>query len=153
MDSELEVPLSGGRVTPGVVRIGDTVRRPPRLNAEFVQGLLEHLTAVGFDWAPRFLGVDEKGNRVDVAADSRPATVARPLRLVKDVPAGAVAAKMLRQKWKIETIAHHASTIFRPMMPARISARNVSRRTDTFSPSAIMPAIATPSTPMPTHTA
>jgi hypothetical protein len=49
--------------------------------------------------------------------------------------------------------AHHASIIFRPMMPARMSARNVSRRTETLSPSAIMPAIATPNTPMPTHTA
>src|SRR5262249_33665852 len=38
--------------------------------------------------------------------------------------------------------AHHASILFRPMMPARMSARNVSRRTDTLSPSAIMPAIA-----------
>src|SRR5262245_4090567 len=49
--------------------------------------------------------------------------------------------------------AHHASTIFRPMMPARISARKITRRTDTLSPSANMPAIATPNTPMPTHTA
>src|SRR5262249_28461933 len=49
--------------------------------------------------------------------------------------------------------ARHPSTSFRPMMPARISARKVSRRTDALSPNAAMPAIATPKTPTPTHTA
>ena len=48
---------------------------------------------------------------------------------------------------------HHASTIFRPTMPARISTRKISRRTDALSPSASMPTIATPNVPIPTHTA
>jgi phosphotransferase family enzyme len=59
-----EIPLVGGRITPGVVRIGDTVRRPPRLNAEFIRAVLEHLAAVGFEAAPRFLGTDEKGRDI-----------------------------------------------------------------------------------------
>jgi len=61
---DAEIPLQGGRITPGVVRVGQTVRRPPRLTAEFVHVLLEHLAAVGFDGAPRFLGTDEKGRDI-----------------------------------------------------------------------------------------
>src|SRR6266511_2909005 len=44
-----ELPLLGGRVTADVVRIGNTVRRPPRMNAEFVHALLDHLAAAGFE--------------------------------------------------------------------------------------------------------
>jgi Ser/Thr protein kinase RdoA (MazF antagonist) len=61
--SEAEVPLAGGRVT-RVVRVGNTVRRPPRLNAEFIHALLDHLAAIGFDGAPRFLGSDEQGRDI-----------------------------------------------------------------------------------------
>ena len=61
---DAEIPLQGGRITPGVVRVGQTVRRPPRLTAEFVHALLEHLAAVGFDGAPHFLGTDEKGRDI-----------------------------------------------------------------------------------------
>lgn len=65
-DSEggAEVPLFGGRVTPGVVRVGDTVRRPIGSNASFVHDLLSHLERVGFAGAPRFLGVDGKGREI-----------------------------------------------------------------------------------------
>lgn len=56
-----ETPLEGGRVTPGVVRVGDTVRRPLSANSPFVHRLLEHLEEVGFEAAPRFVGIDEQG--------------------------------------------------------------------------------------------
>jgi hypothetical protein len=59
-----EVPLHGGEDTPGVVRVGDTVRRPPGPNAAFVQALLLHLEGVGFGGAPRFLGIDSRGREV-----------------------------------------------------------------------------------------
>jgi hypothetical protein len=58
---EHERPLTGGRVTLGVVQVGGTVRRPLRANSQFVRRLLAHLEAVGFDGAPRFLGSDESG--------------------------------------------------------------------------------------------
>jgi Ser/Thr protein kinase RdoA (MazF antagonist) len=61
--SDAEIPLAGGRVT-SVVRVGNTVRRPPRMNAEFIWALLEHLAAAGFEGAPRFLGTDEQGRDV-----------------------------------------------------------------------------------------
>ncbi|WP_329352743.1 aminoglycoside phosphotransferase family protein [Streptomyces sp. NBC_01261] len=56
-----EVPLSGGRITPGVVRIGDTVRRPTTPASPFVARLLGHLEQHGFTGAPRHLGLDEAG--------------------------------------------------------------------------------------------
>ena len=56
-----EVRLDGGRVTKGVVRVGDTVRRPTKKSSPFVRDLLSHLHTHGFDDAPRYLCVDERG--------------------------------------------------------------------------------------------
>jgi hypothetical protein len=61
MAREREVGLTGGRVTVGVVRVGDTVRRPRGANSVFVAELLEHLALRGFDGAPRWLGIDGQG--------------------------------------------------------------------------------------------
>jgi hypothetical protein len=58
------VPLLGGDVTEGVVRVGDTVRRPVGAHSAAVQHYLRHLAAVAFDAAPRFLGIDAKGREV-----------------------------------------------------------------------------------------
>lgn len=59
-----ETPLTGGDVTEGVVRVGDTVRRPVRPHTPAVHGLLQHLERVGFDGAPRVLGIDGQGREV-----------------------------------------------------------------------------------------
>ncbi|MEV0485293.1 aminoglycoside phosphotransferase family protein [Streptomyces sp. NPDC050508] len=56
-----EVPLRGGRVTPGVVRVGDTVRRPVTEASPFVAQLLGRLEQHGFTGAPRHLGLDAAG--------------------------------------------------------------------------------------------
>ena len=56
-----EVPLRGGRVTPGVVRVGNTVRRPVTEASPFVARLLGHLERRGFAGAPRHLGLDAAG--------------------------------------------------------------------------------------------
>lgn len=58
-DAQMEIPLTGGRITPGVVRVGDTVRKPATRNSTFVRRLLEHLASNGSDFSPRFLGIDE----------------------------------------------------------------------------------------------
>jgi hypothetical protein len=60
----LEIPLLGGQLTPGIVRIGNTVRRPPKGNVAFVHDLLLFLEDKGFPFAPRFLGVDEQGRDI-----------------------------------------------------------------------------------------
>jgi len=46
----------GGRQTIGIVRVGDTVRRPRHARSDLVHALLRHLDAVGFEDAPRLLG-------------------------------------------------------------------------------------------------
>lgn len=55
------IPLTGGRVTKGVVRIGDTVRRPTSTRSAFVAKLLQLLELRGFTGAPRYLGQDDAG--------------------------------------------------------------------------------------------
>lgn len=64
MAVNVEMPLPGGDVTEGVVRVGDTVRRPMGPHTPAVHGLLRHLESVGFDGAPRVLGVDERGREI-----------------------------------------------------------------------------------------
>ncbi|MFC5824247.1 phosphotransferase [Nonomuraea insulae] len=59
-----EIPLQGGDVTDGVVRVGDTVRRPANTSTPAVHALLRHLEAAGFDGAPRVLGMDEFGREI-----------------------------------------------------------------------------------------
>lgn len=45
-----------------VVRVGDAVRRPTGPWSPAVHALLLHFERVGFDGAPRFLGLDEQEN-------------------------------------------------------------------------------------------
>jgi aminoglycoside phosphotransferase (APT) family kinase protein len=59
-----EVPLGGGWSTGGVVRVGDTVRRPPEHSSQLMRDVLVHLEDVGFDAAPRWLGRDEQGRDI-----------------------------------------------------------------------------------------
>lgn len=83
-----EIPLLGGDVTEGVVRIGATVRRSLPRNAAYVHALLDHLEAVGFEGAPRYLGVDAAGREVlsflegEIAGRPHPAWLADEARLV-----------------------------------------------------------------------
>jgi len=53
-----------GNATTGVVRVGDTVRRPAGPWTDSVDALLEYLWSVGFTGAPRPLGRDEQGRQV-----------------------------------------------------------------------------------------
>jgi hypothetical protein len=60
-----EVLLSGGLTNAGLVsRVGDTVRRPRGPTSEASRAVLEHLERVGFDGAPRFLGIDDRGREI-----------------------------------------------------------------------------------------
>jgi hypothetical protein len=64
VSDDVEIPLAGGDVTEGVVRVGDTVRRPRGPWSDSVADYLRHLEQVGFDGAPRYLGVDAQGRDV-----------------------------------------------------------------------------------------
>ena len=65
-----EIPLLGGDVNP-VVRVGDTVRRPPEPPG--VAALLKWYERVGFDGAPRFLGFDDQGREMLTYVEGEPA--------------------------------------------------------------------------------
>lgn len=59
-----EIQLGGGATTDGVVRVGDTVRRPRRYASQLMRDVLVHLERAGFDAAPRWLGLDDQGRDV-----------------------------------------------------------------------------------------
>ena len=60
-----EIPLEGGIANRGrVVRVGETVRRPLRPTSSATHALLQYLGRVGFDGAPKFLGIDAQGREV-----------------------------------------------------------------------------------------
>ena len=59
-----EMPLPGGQCTPGVVRVGNTVRRPRSTGWEFRHDLLRQLEANGFTQGPRLLGIDDQGREI-----------------------------------------------------------------------------------------
>lgn len=61
-DTDLpEIPLTGGQITGGVVRVGKTVRRPRSEASGFVKELLGLLQEKEFEGAPVYLGIDAKG--------------------------------------------------------------------------------------------
>jgi Ser/Thr protein kinase RdoA (MazF antagonist) len=88
-----EIPLIGGRVTPGVVLVDETVRRPLGARSGFVHELLAHLETAGFHAAPRLLGVDEHGREIlsyiegtvppDLQPDHPDSTLAAAARLIR----------------------------------------------------------------------
>ena len=58
-----ETVLAGGDLNL-VVRVGDSVRRPLGSWSSAVHALLRHFELVGFDGAPRFLGIDDQGREI-----------------------------------------------------------------------------------------
>ncbi|HEY7356622.1 MAG TPA: phosphotransferase [Ktedonobacterales bacterium] len=131
MSSSKEIPLAGGQITHGVVRIGTTVRRPQKSTAAFVHQLLLFLEAQGFSEAPRFLGIDEQGREIlsyipghtlpgsgYKLADDLLIKTARLIRRLHDVTAGSALADGR------EIVAHHDlgphNTIFQRRQPVGI---------------------------------
>jgi hypothetical protein len=53
-----DVPLSGGRMTSGIVRRGDRLLRPMGPWSPAVHEYLRHLEAAGFEASPRVLGIE-----------------------------------------------------------------------------------------------
>ena len=95
--------LTGDGVTQGIVRIGDTVRRPLRPFSLTVQAYLAHLRDAGFTAAPLPFGVDEQGREMlsfvpgdvprnplppETAGDDVLAALARLIRALHEASAG-----------------------------------------------------------------
>lgn len=102
--SDVEL-MPAGDVTEGVVRVGDTIRRPHQPQSLAVAGYLDWLEDAGFDGAPRFLGRDAGGRDVLsfvpgrcagalpetwVQSEELLASVARLVRRLHDASAGYV---------------------------------------------------------------
>jgi Phosphotransferase enzyme family len=62
--SVVEEPLGGGNNSREIVRVGDTVRRTRDSGSRFAAKVLACLESAGFPYAPRFLGVDERGRDI-----------------------------------------------------------------------------------------
>lgn len=57
---ENEKKLDGGRITPGVTKIGNTVRRPEKKNSEYISQVLTFLEQNQFKHSQRYLGKDKE---------------------------------------------------------------------------------------------
>ena len=132
-----EIPLLGGDMNT-VVRVGDTVRRPPQPPG--VRALLQWYERTGFDGAPRYLGVDAQGREILSFVEGEPAfapvpatddvvaAIGRLLRAAHDAQAGFVPPE--RPGWlqpadpNGEIVAHHdlfwTNVIMRDGLPAAL---------------------------------
>lgn len=86
-------PLVGGNVAAGVVRVGDTVRKPAGPQTPAVHAVLEHLADVGFRHAPRSHGVDDDGRHV---LEWVPGEMAHPPRAGRPSVDPAAVGRLLR---------------------------------------------------------
>jgi tRNA A-37 threonylcarbamoyl transferase component Bud32 len=125
-----EIPLSGGRVNVGVVRVENTLHRPMRPNSEFIQELLGHLRKNGCGFVPEPLGFDNKGREILSYIEG---DVPRDLGMYDDETL-MVAAKMIRtfhdaargflSDAKLEVICHNdlspCNFVFRDGRPVGI---------------------------------
>ncbi|GAB2653417.1 phosphotransferase [Kribbella swartbergensis] len=126
----MTTPLTGGRTTKGVVRIGETVRRPVSPKSPFTAGLLRLLEERGVDTTPRYLGQDDEGRdvltyldgwvptRFQRWADAQVAAVGRLLRGFHDATRGS------RLAGHHDVVCHHdpgpTNFVFRDGVPAAL---------------------------------
>lgn len=122
------VPLTGGRLTQGVVRIGDTVRRKASASSAVTATLLQLLERHGYAGAPRYLGQDEEGRdiltfvegwvpaRFQRWSNNQVAAVGALLRVLHDITHGSTLAA------HDDVVCHHDpgpnNFVFRDGVPA-----------------------------------
>ncbi|MEU8227765.1 phosphotransferase [Kribbella sp. NPDC048915] len=123
IEDGVEIPLLGGDVTEGLVRVGDTVRRPTDERSDFVRDLLQYLEKVGFEGAPRFLGVDSAGRQAltyvegEVAGRPRPPWIADEERMIS-------VARLLREYHEAVEGFGVPDTVPAPIEPPGLPALN-----------------------------
>lgn len=121
-----EVRLEGGVSNRGlVVRIGNTVCRPQSAASPAVHAVLRHLEDVGFDGAPRFLGVDEQGREVLSYVEGEAATAPHPPWALTDTALVSVADLLRRYHEAVRTF-EPAPFIWPTIVPPAYRGRLVS---------------------------
>ncbi|HEX2302342.1 MAG TPA: phosphotransferase [Gaiella sp.] len=131
-----EVPLAGGDVNIGenvVVRVDDTVRRPLSDRAPAVHALLRHFEAVGFEGAPRVLGLDDRGREILSYVDGEPAIAPVPPR---DDIVRALGVLLRRMHDAQDGFALPADVRW-PVGPVAVTADSVVCHNDLFWPNVI----------------
>ncbi|MGO3210173.1 MAG: phosphotransferase [Brachybacterium sp.] len=106
MSIENGQPLEGGNATAGVVRVGDTVRKPWGPTTPAVHELMRTVAAAGID-VPAVRGRDQQGRQVLEFVPGTSALDAPPLRLDE-----------LRRVGRMIRSIHDASAGFAPSAPA-----------------------------------
>lgn len=108
-----EKPLTGGATRAGVVRVGDTVRRPRTDRSDFVERVLRRLETASVAGMPRWLGSDTQGRDVlsyqqgetghdrESWSDEQLSALARLVRSMHDALAGSPEAGAA------ETVCHN----------------------------------------------
>lgn len=100
-----EIPLSGGNVNSGVVRVGNSVRRTQTPASPAIHRLLRHLENRGFTACPKFLGIDSENREILSYIDGE--TGVQPDLWEGDEPLAAT-ARLLR-------IYHDATETYLPL--------------------------------------
>ena len=101
----IEIPMDSGE-TPGVVKIGSTIRRPVTEFSHTIHTLFQYLEEKGFDASPRFLGIDDRGREVLSFIEGESGQFGSPAHNWSDE--SLVAAFQLLRRY------HDATTGFRP---------------------------------------
>ncbi len=112
-----EILLHGGTTNAGLVtRVGDTVRRPQRPTSPATRALLDHLERVGFEGAPRYLGVDDRGREVLSYIPGRAAITPYPEWALADEALASV-ARLMRDYHDAVASFHSEALHWPPMVP------------------------------------
>ncbi len=120
-----EVPLIGGTANHGlVVRVGQTVRRPARPTSAATFALLQHLSDVGFEGAPRALGVDAEGREVMSYIEGDAVIPPYPSWALTDDALMSVAALLSRYNQAVDSF-DPAPHVWPPSPPAPFAAGSV----------------------------
>jgi Phosphotransferase enzyme family len=113
-----EIELTGGRVTGGVVRLGDTVHRPVGPWTATVHAYLGHLEERGFCGAPRVVGFDDRGREVLTYVEGVvPSSSTWERGHANRVPREGLTEEALVVVARLIRSLHEASADFRPPEP------------------------------------
>jgi Phosphotransferase enzyme family len=115
---DAEIGLEGGRVTEGVVRSGETVRRPTGPWTPTVHAYLRHLEQRGFTGAPRVLGFDDQGREILTFVEGVvPSSASWQRGHATRLPEAALSDEALAETGRLIRALHDAAAGFTPSEP------------------------------------